>query len=52
MATKIDKTAIELANIYEIRLKVDDSEKQIYTKEELLKFLDEAAKEIKAAEEG
>ena len=45
MDGEIDKTAIELANIYEIRLQIDDSEKESYTKDEILKLLDDIARE-------
>ena len=48
MPTMIDKEAIEMSTIYSIRLKVDSSDKESYSKEELLRFLDEIAREIKS----
>ncbi len=51
MATKVDQNAIRMAEVFKIRLQIKDSEKETYTKEELLDFLDEEAKRIDAAEE-
>lgn len=51
MATKIDQQAIRISEIFDIRLEVKGSDKESYTKEELLDLLDEMAAKVKAETE-
>lgn len=51
MATKIDQKAISMETIYNIRLDIKGSDKEYYTKEELLDLLDEIATRIRNEEE-
>lgn len=41
MPTEKEIKRIELSTVYELRLQVDDSEKSSFTKEEVLKLLDD-----------
>lgn len=43
MASEKDHKAIEMATIYDLRLLVKGSDKETYTKDELLDFLDTVA---------
>jgi hypothetical protein len=45
MPTEKEIKRIELATVYEIRLMLDSDEKTEYTKEELLKILDQYARD-------
>ena len=45
MPTEKEIKRIELATVYEIRLMLDSDEKTEYTKEELLKSLDQYARD-------
>ncbi len=44
MPTEKEIKRIELSTVYELRMKVDDSEKSNFTKEEVLKLLDDFAR--------
>lgn len=44
MPTEKEIKRIELSTVYEIRIQVDDSGKNTFTKEEVLKLLDDFAK--------
>lgn len=45
MPTEKEIKRIELATVYEIRLMLDSDDKSEYTKEELLKMLDQYARD-------
>ncbi|MDE6595146.1 MAG: hypothetical protein K2K44_03965 [Oscillospiraceae bacterium] len=42
--TEKERNDVKMATIYELRLLIDDDEKENYSKEELLKFLDGIAR--------
>lgn len=44
MPTEKEIKRIELSTVYELRIQVDDSGKSTFTKEEVLKLLDDFAK--------
>ena len=46
----MDVKAVEIANIYSIRLKIKSSEKENYTKEEILDFLDDVVQKLEDEE--
>ena len=43
MATESETKKIEMATLYELRLIIDASEKEDYTKEEILRLIDQVA---------
>lgn len=43
MATEAETKKIEMATLYELRLIIDASEKEGYTKEEILRLIDQVA---------
>lgn len=43
MPTEMEMRKIELATLYELRLTISESDKQNYTKEEILQLLDQIA---------
>lgn len=44
MPTEKEIKRIELSTVYELRIQIDDSEKTNFTKEEVLRLLDDFAK--------
>ena len=44
MPTEKEIKRIELSTVYELRIQIDDSEKSNFTKEEVLRLLDDFAK--------